>query len=61
MEPIEIHAVELVRKIRDQQTLELQGKSPAEQIDYYHERARKLHAKLAKRTKKKKTRMAVLA
>jgi len=59
MEPIEIHAVEVVRKIRDQQTLELKGKSPAEQIAYYHERARKLHTKLAKRVKKKKTRIPV--
>lgn len=61
MEPIEIHAVELVRKIRDQQTMELQGKSPAEQIAYYHERARKLHTKLAKRTKRKKAIIAVSA
>ena len=54
MEAIEIHAVELVRAIRDQQRLELQGKSSAEQIAYYREKARKLHAKLAKRVKKKK-------
>ncbi len=54
METIEIHAVELVRAIRDKQALELQGKSPAEQIAYYREKARRLHAKLAKRAKKKK-------
>lgn len=47
-----IHAVELVRKIRDKQTLELQGMTPIEQIAYYHEKARRLHAKLAKRAKK---------
>ena len=61
MEPIEIHAVELVRKIRDQQMLELQGKSAAERIAYYQAKARKLHAKLAKQTKKRKTGMAVPA
>ena len=49
MEPIEIHAVELVREIRDQQTIELQGKSPAEQIAYYREKARRFHAKLARK------------
>jgi len=54
MKPIEIHAVELVREIRDKQTIELQGKSPAEQIAYYHEKARRFHAKLAKRAKKRK-------
>lgn len=54
MEPIEIHAVALERKIRDQQTAELQGKTPAERIVYYHEKARRLHAKLAKRSKKRK-------
>jgi hypothetical protein len=54
MEAIEIHAAELVRKIRDKQTAELQGKSPAERIAYYRERARRLHAKLAKRMKKRK-------
>jgi len=61
MEPIEIHAVELVRAIRDQQTSELQGKSPAEQIAYYREKARKFHAKLAKRVKKRKAVIAVRA
>jgi hypothetical protein len=54
MEPIEIRAIELVRQIRDKQSAELQGKSPAEQIAYYHEKARKFHAKLAKRAKKRK-------
>jgi hypothetical protein len=54
MEPIEIHAVALVRQIRDKQSTELQGKSPAEQIAYYHEKAQAFHAKLAKRVKKKK-------
>ena len=61
METIEIHAVELVREIRDKQMLELQGKSPAEQIAYYHEKARRFHAKLAKRAKKTKTGIAVPA
>ena len=60
MEPIEIYAVALVRKIRDQQTAELQGKTPAEQIAYYHKKARRLHAKLAKRAKKRKTGIAML-
>jgi hypothetical protein len=60
MEPIEIHAVELVREIRNQQTLELQGKTPAEQIAYYREKARKFHAKLANRKKKRKS-IAVVA
>lgn len=61
MKPIEIHAVELVREIRDRQTIELQGKSPAEQIAYYHEKARRFHAKLAKRAKKRKAVTAVPA
>jgi len=61
MEPIEIHAVELVREIREQQTIELQGKNPAEQIAYYREKARRFHAKLAKRAKKRKAVIAVPA
>jgi hypothetical protein len=54
MEPIEVHAVALVRQIRDKQSTELQGKSPSEQIAYYHQKAQLLHAKLAKRVNKKK-------
>jgi hypothetical protein len=61
MESIEVHAVELVREIRDKQMLELQGKSPAEQIAYYHEKARQFHAKLAKRAKKRKAVVAATA
>lgn len=58
METIEIHAVELVREIRDQQTIELQGKSAAEQVAYYHEQTRRFHAKLAKRAKRRKSVLA---
>lgn len=51
----EIHAVELVRKIRDQHSLELHGKTAAERIAFYQEEARNLHAKLAKNPEKRKT------
>lgn len=54
MEPIEIHTVALVRQIRDKQSRELLGKSPAEQIAYYHEKAQAFHAKLAKKVSRKK-------
>lgn len=55
MESNEIHAVELVREIRDRQRAELQGKSSAEIIAYYHEQAYRLHAELTKRAAKRKT------
>lgn len=61
MESIEIHAVELVREIRDRQLDALQGKSPAEKIAFYHEQASKLHAKLTKRAAKRKTVVSALA
>jgi hypothetical protein len=48
MEKIEVHAVEVVRRIRDQHYAQLLGKTPQERIAFYRERARWLHAKLAK-------------
>lgn len=61
MEKPEVHAVELVRKIRDEHYLELQGKTTAERISYYQEQARRLHAKLAKKIRKHKTPIANLS
>jgi len=61
MEKNEVHAVELVRKIRDEHYLELQGKTAAERIAFYQEQARRLHVKLAKKMRKRKTVIATLA
>ena len=61
MEKNEVHAVELVRKIRDEHYLELQGKTTAERIAFYQEQARRLHAKLARKMRKRKVAVASLA
>jgi hypothetical protein len=47
----EIRAVELVRKIRDEHYVELQGKTIEERIAFYEEEARRFHTKMAKKVK----------
>ena len=50
----EIRVVELVRKIRDEHYVELQGKTIEERIAFYEEEARRFHAKMAKGAKMSK-------
>jgi hypothetical protein len=49
MEQTNIKAVEMVRQIRDRHYELLKGKSHAERIQFYHEQAQRLHARLAQK------------
>ncbi len=49
MEQTNIKAVEMVRQIRDRHYELLKGKSRAERIQFYHELAQRLHARLAQK------------
>ncbi len=44
----EIHAVELVRSIREAQYEKVKGLSPQEKIEFFRAKARKLHSELGK-------------
>lgn len=46
MEQTTIKAVEMTRTIRDTHATELQGKSPAEIIAFYQQKAQQLHTQL---------------
>ncbi len=46
MEQTTIKAVEMTRHIRDRHADELQGKTPAEVIAFYQQKAQELHRKL---------------
>ncbi len=53
MKKTEIDAVELVRRIRDKHYEETRGKSKAEQLRYYEEKAASLERKSAERSSRK--------
>lgn len=44
----EIRAVEMVRSIRDAHYEQIKGLSPQEKIEFFREKARKLHSELGK-------------
>lgn len=53
MAPKKIEAVKLTRQIRDQHYQALQGKSKAEILAFYQERAKQMNAKVKALTKAK--------
>ncbi|HYH83428.1 MAG TPA: hypothetical protein VEX86_26775 [Longimicrobium sp.] len=48
MEPTQIDAVAMTRRIRDAHAEQLKDATPEERIRFFREKARRLHAELAK-------------
>ena len=55
MKSDEIRAVDLVRRIRNEQHEAVKGKSAEERRAFYRERARRVHERLGIRTEEKKS------
>jgi hypothetical protein len=55
MKKDEVRAVEMVRKIRDEQFEALKGKGGQERREYYHREAAALHRKLGVKEKSKRS------